>query len=75
MRILGRLLAALGLTLGAAISLGLFLHMPLPGIPWLLAVGFVKLGYISSLGLIAGGAVAQRLANREEARSRLSAPE
>jgi hypothetical protein len=41
------------------------------GLSWLIAVGLVKLTFVSSLGLIAGGAVLQRIANRSEERERL----
>ena len=64
MRRLGQLLALLGLGLGGALCAGLYLPVHLAGLRWLIAVGLVKLGFASSLGLMAGGAVLQRIANR-----------
>jgi hypothetical protein len=71
MRQLGSLLLALGVLLGVGVAIGLLLGVQLPGVPWLVAVGFVKLALIASGGLMAGGAVLQRLARRTEERERL----
>ena len=67
MRRLGRYLAILGLLLGTVTGLSLLLPPTLSGWWWLIAVGMVKLTFISSLGLIAGGAFLQRLGKRREA--------
>lgn len=67
---------ALGLALGAAVSLGLLLGnfvVWTHGLTWLLAIGLVKLTFAGALGLIAGGAALRRLANRAEERRRLGA--
>ena len=46
----------------------------LVGLSWLIAVGLAKLTFVAALGLVAGGAVLQRLARRAEERERLSPP-
>ena len=71
MRSLGTLLLALGVLLGMAMGLGLLAGISLPGLPWLVAVGLVKLALVASVGLIAGGAVLHRLARRADERERL----
>jgi hypothetical protein len=71
MRQVGSVLLALGVLLGVGVAIGLLLGVQLPGVPWLVAVGFVKLALIASGGLMAGGAVLQRLARRAEERERL----
>jgi hypothetical protein len=62
---------ALGALVGCAVGIGLLLGFSLPGVSWLIAVGMVKLTLIASGGLIAGGAVLQRLARRADQRDRL----
>jgi hypothetical protein len=74
MRRLGQALALLGLALGGAVGLGIMFAPDMVGLSWLIAVGLVKLAFASSLGLIAGGAVLQRIANRSEERERLLSP-
>ncbi|MGH7653171.1 MAG: hypothetical protein ACREN6_00780 [Gemmatimonadaceae bacterium] len=74
MRRFGQFLAGLGLALGVAVGLATMWPSHLVGLSWLLAVGMVKLGFVSALGLIAGGAVLQRIANRAEAREQLPPP-
>jgi hypothetical protein len=71
MRPLSSLLLALGVLLGIGVGVGLLLGVQLPGVPWLVAVGFVKLALIASGGLMAGGAVLRRLAKRDDERQRL----
>ena len=71
MRPLGTLLLALGALLGTLVGIGLLLGVQVPGVPWLVAVGLVKLTLIASCGLMAGGAVLHRLARRSEERERL----
>lgn len=68
MRQLAALLMALGVILGVAVGLGLMLGLTVPGLPWLVTVGLVKLTLTGSLGLIAGGAVLRRFAIRSEQR-------
>lgn len=59
--------AAIGIAIGAAIGLG----ASLPGIPWLIAVGLVKLTLLGSGVLMGSGAFLVRLARRNEERDRL----
>jgi hypothetical protein len=72
MRPLGTLLLALGVLVGCAVGIGLFLGVQIPGVSWLVAVGLVKLTLMTSGGLIAAGAVLHRLARRSEQRDRVS---
>jgi hypothetical protein len=72
-RPIGTLLLAMGALLGTAVGVGLLLGIQLPGLPWLVAVGLVKLTLIASGGLMAGGAVLHRLARRAEERAALQA--
>jgi protein-S-isoprenylcysteine O-methyltransferase Ste14 len=74
MRRFGQLLAVLGLLIGGAAAIAIIFPVHLVGISWLIAVGLIKLTFATSLGLIAGGAVLQRIARRTEERERLSAP-
>jgi hypothetical protein len=69
MRRAGNVLMGLGLTLGAAVCVALLLGFRLTNLPWLVAVGLVKLTLISAVGLIAGGAVVRRLGIRAEHRA------
>ena len=71
MHLLAKLLMGLGLTLGAVVGLGMLLGVTLPGIPWLVAVGTVKLTLAGSVGLIGAGAVLRRLAIRAERREQM----
>jgi hypothetical protein len=59
--------AAVGIAVGAAIGLGI----SLPGIPWLIAVGLVKLTLLGSAVVMGSGAFLVRLSRRHEARDRL----
>ena len=68
MHLIGSLLLSLGVLLGAAVALGLTLGVTIPGVSWLIAVGLVKLTLIASGGLMAAGAVLQRLAKRAHQR-------
>jgi hypothetical protein len=74
MRRFGQLLALLGLLIGGVVSLAIIIPIHLVGISWLIGVGLVKLTLAAALGLIAGGAVLQRIARGTEERERLSAP-
>lgn len=71
MRVLGTILLVLGALIGTGIGIGMLLGVSVPGVPWLVAVGLVKLTLIASAGMIAGGAVLQRLAKRVEDRERV----
>jgi len=57
---------ALGAALGGAVGLALLLHVSIPGVSWLVAVGIAKLTLAASGGLMAGGAFLQRLSSRRE---------
>ena len=59
--------AAIGIGVGAGIGLG----VPLPGIPWLLAVGLIKLTLLGSGVLMGSGAFLERLGRRREQHDRL----
>jgi hypothetical protein len=71
MRSLGTALLILGILLGSSIGIGMLLGVTVPGVSWLVAVGLTKLTLIASGGLIAAGALLQRLAKRGEDRARL----
>jgi hypothetical protein len=60
--------AAVGIAVGAAIGLGI----SLPGIPWLIAVGLIKLTLLGAGVLMGSGAFLVRLSRRHEERDRLS---
>ena len=75
MRTIGNLLMALGALIGVLVALTMMTGVSLPGLPWLIVVGLIKLTLIASGGLIAAGAVCLRLANRADERSRLGAAE
>jgi len=64
-------LLALGLLVGVAGGAGLMLGLHAIGLQWLIAIGLAKLTLLTSGGLMAGGAVLQRLARREESRKQL----
>jgi hypothetical protein len=74
MRRFDQLLAVLGLLIGGAAAIAISFPVHLIGISWLIALGLIKLTFATSLGLMAGGAVLQRIARRTEERERLSAP-
>ena len=54
--------AVIGIAIGAAIGLG----VSLPGVPWLLAVGLVKLTLLGAGVLMGSGAFLVRLSRRQE---------
>jgi hypothetical protein len=68
MRRIANVLLALGLLVGAADAAALYFHLGIAGVPWLVNVALAKLGFVAALGILAGGAVAGRLAHREEER-------
>ena len=71
MRLLGQLLMTLGVAVGGAVGLALLFHLSIPGMPWLLAVGLVKLILAGSVGLLGAGAFVQRIGNRHNERPML----
>jgi hypothetical protein len=71
MRSLGTVLLALGALLGCLVGVGLLFGVQLPGVPWLIAVGMIKLTLIAAGGLMAGGAVLHRLSRRADERGAL----
>jgi len=71
MRLLGQLLMILGVAAGGAVGLALLLHLSIPGVPWLIALGLAKLTLVGSAGLLGAGAFVQRLANRHDDRPAL----
>jgi hypothetical protein len=66
MRRFGQLLMMLGLGVGSAVGLAILLHLSIPGVSWIVAVGLAKLTLVSSVGLLGAGAALQRIANRRE---------
>jgi hypothetical protein len=72
MRRLGDVLMWSGAGVGGAVGIGLMLGVTLPGMPWLFALGLVKLTLIGALGLMTAGAVVRRLARRAEDRMQLA---
>ena len=68
MRSLGTLLLLLGLCVGVIGGVGLIAGLHISGWTWLVTIGLSKLTLVASGGLMAGGAVLQRLARREDAR-------
>lgn len=66
MRRVATVLMALGVAVGVIDGGAIFFHLGLAGVPWLVNVALAKLGFIAALGLLGGGAVAGRLARREE---------
>jgi hypothetical protein len=57
----------LGAGLGSFVGIAILAGFPFPGVSWLVALGLAKLTLIASGGLLAGGAVLQRLASRRDA--------
>lgn len=66
MRRIGQLLMLLGVAVGGAVGLAILLHITIPGVSWLVAVGLAKLSLVASGGLLAAGATFQRIAARRE---------
>jgi hypothetical protein len=56
----------LGAGVGVVVTIAMFAHLGLVGVPWLVNVALAKLGLLASAGLMAGGAVSVRLAKRRE---------
>jgi hypothetical protein len=68
MRRLGQLLMALGAALGAFVGIAIVLHLGAPNASWLINVALAKLSLIAAGGLMAAGAVAVRIDNRNRER-------
>lgn len=66
MRSFGTLLLFLGLLVGVIGGAGLMAGLHVTGWTWFVAIGLAKLTLIASGGLMAGGAILQRLARRED---------
>jgi hypothetical protein len=66
MKRFGVLLTWLGAGVGVVVGTAMFAHVGAPGATWLVNVALAKLGFIASGGLMAGGAVVQRFANRRK---------
>jgi hypothetical protein len=66
MKRLGSLLMALGVVVGAGAAAWIGVGLERAGLPWLVAVGLVKLIVVASLGILAAGAMVARVANRRE---------
>jgi hypothetical protein len=60
-----------GAAVGIAVGTGIGLGISLPGIPWLIAIGLVKLTLLGSGVLMGSGAFLVRLSRRHEQRDRL----
>ena len=74
MRRLGKALMFVGLLVGGAAVVAVSVPVHIVGIAWLIGVGLIKLTFAASLGLMAGGAVLQRIARRADERQQLPAP-
>jgi hypothetical protein len=71
MRPLGSILMATGVLVGVLVGFALLTGITMPGVPWLVAVGLVKLTLFASVGLLAAGATLHRLARRSEERAKI----
>ena len=56
----------LGAAVGVAVAVAMFAHLGVNGGHWLVNVALAKLGLVSAVGLMAGGAVGVRIANRRK---------
>lgn len=68
---IGRALMVAGAAIGLATGGAVALHVSLPGVPWLVAVGMVKLVLLGSGTLMGAGAFVERLGRRRDERDRL----
>lgn len=71
LRPLGRTLMVAGAAVGIAVGLGIGFGISLPGIPWLVAVGLVKLTLLGSGVMMGAGAFLERLSSRRQNQDRL----
>ena len=62
-----------GVLLGTSVGLAMLMGVRINGLPWLAAVGLVKLTIVAAVGMIGAGATMHRLAGRKDARDRLRA--
>jgi hypothetical protein len=69
MRRVGLILLSAGALVGIASGVWTFVGPAAGGLSWLVGVGLIKLTFAAGLGLMAGGAVSLRIANRREARA------
>ena len=67
MRSIGTLLLFLGLLIGLIGGAGLMAGLHVTGWTWLVTIGLAKLTMLAAGGLMASGAILQRLARREDA--------
>jgi hypothetical protein len=74
MRRVGQLLMALGALVGVLVAVAMLAGRGVPGAPWLVNVALAKLTLSGAGGLMAGGAMSVRLANRQEQRRLASRP-
>ena len=74
MRSFGTLLLFLGLLIGVIGAAGLMAGLHATGWAWLVSIGLAKLTLLASGGLMAGGAILQRLARRADAERLLPSP-
>jgi hypothetical protein len=58
---------ALGVVAGVFAGLWTLVGPQFGGVPWFFGIGLIKLVFVSGLGLIAAGAGALRIANRQDA--------
>ena len=71
---IGRSLMVVGAAIGIAVGTAIGFHISLPGVPWLVAVGLVKLSLLGSGVLMGAGAFVERLSRRQEEHNRLQSP-
>jgi len=74
MRRLGSILMIAGLLVGVLLSLAMVFGVRVPGLPWVLSVGLVKIIMLGGIGLIGTGATLQRIARRNAERERFREP-
>lgn len=72
MRPLGTTLIVGGAILGAAVAVAIAPGIHIVALPWIVGVGLAKLTLVSSAGLMAAGAVVNRLALRRGQRNALT---
>ena len=66
MKRLGSALMLLGGLVGVAAAIWVALGLERPGLPWLVAVGLVKLTVVASFGIMGAGAMMIRIGKRAE---------
>lgn len=66
MRRFGQLLIGLGAAVGVVVAIAMIVHFGLNGAPPLVNIALAKLGLVAAGGLMAGGAISVRIANRRE---------